>query len=889
MKGSILFLVTICSFCLLTGCGTSMQPPPPVATHFSVTSATSAPIAGTPFNITVTALDSSNSVVSTYQGTVHFTSSNGQAVQPASGTLTNGMGTFSITLSTAGSQTITVSGAPALTGTSTPILVSTSGATHFSVSPAIATPAAGAVFNFTVTALDASNSTVASYSGTVQFTSSDPQAVLPHNSTLTNGVGTFSATLKTSGAQTITATDTVTASIVGTANLTNVSAGVATHFTVTTPANATARASISVVVMALDAYNNFLNNYTGTIHFTSTDSKAIMPADATLPPNGTGNFSATFETVGNDTITATDKAKSSLTGSSSSIGVAAAAALTINPVTPPIGTVGASYGSVKSVVFECFLGRRGVFCQPCPNPTSCAALPICTPHFSNLPCRETREIFTGFMFTATGGIPPYSWSATSLPPGLSVNSTSGEIVGTPTLAGSYSVALTVADSGTPQVTTPGSPTIVINNPAPPVISTTPAPPTGAVNLPYSFTFTASSTATPLVWRVSAGTPPPGLALSAGGVLSGTPTAAGTSSFTLNAEDTFKQDSAPQVFNVEIFAHGFKATGKMSTSRFAHTATLLNNGKVLVAGGTDANGGTLATAELYDPTNGSFTLTGNMGAGRAHFVATLLPSGKVVVTGGLDPAGNPLATAEIYDPTTGTFSPTSGNMQFVHASHTATLLNTGKVLVAGWGNATAELFDPGTETFAQTGSMATARVSHTATLLSSGKVLLTGGVQGTGATLKVLAEAELYDPTSGSFSPTLGILATARQWHTASLLPGGKVLVTGGLDSMGKAIITAEVFDPANQSFTTTGSMGTARAFHTATVLKDGTVLVTGGDDGTSAQSTAELYNPATGAFSQTGGMASARQSHTATLLNDGTVLVTGGTNSTALANAEIYQ
>jgi hypothetical protein len=154
---------------------------------------------------------------------------------------------------------------------------------------------------------------------------------------------------------------------------------------------------------------------------------------------------------------------------------------------------------------------------------------------------------------------------------------------------------------------------------------------------------------------------------------------------------------------------------------------------------------------------------------------------------------------------------------------------------------------------------------------------------------VLAEAELYDPTSGSFSPTLGILATARQWHTASLLPGGKVLVTGGLDSAGKAIITAEVFDPANQSFTTPGGMGTARAFHTATVLKDGTVLVTGGDDGTSAQSTAELYNPATGAFSQTGGMASARQSHTATLLNDGTVLVTGGTNSSALANAEIYQ
>jgi hypothetical protein len=891
MKKSVLLLISICSLCLLSGCGTSTQPPPPVPTHFSVTSATSSPIAGMPFNIAVTALDSSNSVVSTYAGTVNFTSSNGQAVQPASGTLTNGMGTFSITLNTAGSQTITVAGAPSLTGTSTPILVSAIGATHFSVTPATATPAAGTAFNFTVTALDAANSAVTSYSGTVQFTSTDPQAVLPQNSMLTNGVGSFSATLKTAGAQTITATDTVMASIVGTANLTNVSAGAATHFTVTTPANATARASISVVVMALDSYNNFLNNYTGTIHFTSSDKNAILPADATLPPIGTGNFSATLETVGSQTITATDKGKASLTGSSTSIGVATAATLTINPVTPPIGTVGVSYGSVKSEVFECNYSRRGgIVCVPCSNPSSCASLPICTPTFTHVPCRETRQVFTGFMFTATGGIPPYSWSASSLPPGLSVSSTNGEIIGTPTLAGTYSVALTLADAGTPQVTTPGNPTIVINNPPPPVISTTPAPPTGAVNLPYSFTFTASSTATPLVWRVSAGTPPPGLALSAGGVLSGTPTAAGTSSFTLIAQDTFKQDSAPQVFNLEIFAHGFKATGRMSTSRIAHTATLLNNGKVLVAGGTDVSGSTLATAELYDPTNGSFSLTGNMGTGRAHFAATLLTSGKVLLTGGLDSAGNALATAEIYDPGTGTFSPTSGNMQFQHDSHTSTLLNTGKVLIAGWGNATAELFDPATETFAQTGSMATPRLAHTATLLNNGKVFLAGGAEGPPATLIVLAEAELYDPVNGSFAPTLGSLATAREWHTASLLTGGKAIVMGGLDSTFKALATAELFDATSQSFTPAmGSMGTARAFHTATVLKDGTVLVIGGNDGTAPLATAELYNPVTGTFSSTGGMASARQSHTATLLNDGTVLVTGGTNASALVTAEIYK
>jgi WD40 repeat protein len=120
--------------------------------------------------------------------------------------------------------------------------------------------------------------------------------------------------------------------------------------------------------------------------------------------------------------------------------------------------------------------------------------------------------------------------------------------------------------------------------------------------------------------------------------------------------------------------------------------------------------------------------------------------------------------------------------------------------------------------------------------------------------------------------------------------GGKVLVTGGLDSTGKAIATAELYDPTNQSFTLTkGSLETARAFQTATLLKDGTVLVTGGTDGTSSLATAELYDPTTGVFSSTGNMANARQSHMATLLNDGTVLVTGGTNGAVLASAELYQ
>jgi hypothetical protein len=218
--------------------------------------------------------------------------------------------------------------------------------------------------------------------------------------------------------------------------------------------------------------------------------------------------------------------------------------------------------------------------------------------------------------------------------------------------------------------------------------------------------------------------------------------------------------------------------------------------------------------------------------------------------------------------------------------------TDKVLIAGWGNATAELFDPVTATFAATtGSMVQARVSHTATLLSNGKVLLTGGIQGVPPATTTLAEAELYDPAAGKFSQTAGSMATARQWHTATLLASGKVLVTGGLDSTGKSVGTAELFDLTAQSFTpTTGNMVSPRAFHTATLLGDNTVLLAGGVDTTNnAIASAEIYDPASGNFASTGGLVTARQQHTATLLQNGKVLVTGGLDTGALATAELYQ
>src|SRR5207245_2676245 len=157
---------------------------------------------------------------------------------------------------------------------------------------------AGTAFSFTVTAQDQFNNTTPGYAGTVHFTSSDGQAVLPANSTLTNGTGTFNATLKTAGNQTITATDTTTSSITETSNTITVSPLSAPHLPVTAPPGATAGTAFSFTVTAQDQFNNTTTGYAGTVHFTSTDAAAVLPANSTLT-NGTGTFSATLKTAGN--------------------------------------------------------------------------------------------------------------------------------------------------------------------------------------------------------------------------------------------------------------------------------------------------------------------------------------------------------------------------------------------------------------------------------------------------------------------------------------------------------------------------------------------------------------------------------------------------------------
>ena len=314
---------------------------------------------------------------------------------------------------------------------------------------------------------------------------------------------------------------------------------------------------------------------------------------------------------------------------------------------------------------------------------------------------------------------------------------------------------------------------------------------------------------------------------------------------------------------------------LATGRELHTATLLSSGKVLVAGGY--YGGSLASAELYDPATNSWSAAGALLTARYHHTATLLSSGSVLVAGG------GTASAELYNPATNSWS-AAGSLSIPRNGHTATLLPSGKVLVVGGDGAanilgSAELYDPATNSWSAAASLANPRDRHTATLLPSGKVLVAGGYN-----VGFLTTAELYDPLTDNWS-TAGSLATGRAFHTATLLLSGKVLVVAGAGNNAGFLASAELYDPATNDWSTASPLALGREYNTATLLPSGRVLVAGGSG---SLASTELYDPATDTWSPAGSMANARDDHTATLLISGKVLVAGGSYHGVIASAELY-
>jgi uncharacterized protein (TIGR03437 family) len=271
---------------------------------------------------------------------------------------------------------------------------------------------------------------------------------------------------------------------------------------------------------------------------------------------------------------------------------------------------------------------------------------------------------------------------------------------------------------------------------------------------------------------------------------------------------------PTTNSAELYDPGagtWSATRNMNTARAGAVATLLRDGKVLVAGGAPASNpyGGLSTAELYDPASGRWTLTGAMNTSRTGNTATLLPDGRVLVAGGFDlsSGGATRSSAEIYDPATGTWTLT-GSLRGGRAVHTANLLPNGKVLVTGGGNPSldsvsdsAELYDPATGQWTETGKPQTVRLAYTATSLPDGRVLVAGGTVNTVAGTLALRSAEIYDSATGTWTAAPA-MAVGRYSHAATLLASGKVLVTGGNDAGSPGNALGEIFDSGVSSVTT---------------------------------------------------------------------------------------
>ena len=342
--------------------------------------------------------------------------------------------------------------------------------------------------------------------------------------------------------------------------------------------------------------------------------------------------------------------------------------------------------------------------------------------------------------------------------------------------------------------------------------------------------------------------------------------------------------------VVITDAGFRMLAvSMLVPRISHTATLLPDGKVLVAGGDrcdDAGcSGRLLSAELFDPATETFSFTGSMAFVRTGHTATLLNNGTVLIAGGGDPDTGDADTAEIYDPDTGSFVRV-GDMTEGRSLHTASLLTDGRVLIAGGSPTpdgsypvkTSELYDPSSATFSAAGNMPSEAASHTASILLDGTVLTVGGwgVACPGTETAVAT----FDPASNHFSPGVN-LSQGRAGHTATTLNDGRVLITGGdymdvCNFQGFTFDTGFIFDPATSTYSPDLLMREKRTGHSATLLANGQVLVVG--------SLAELFDTAASTFVITGDPSVPHANRRATRLSDGRVLFTGSTSV-----AEIYE
>jgi hypothetical protein len=294
---------------------------------------------------------------------------------------------------------------------------------------------------------------------------------------------------------------------------------------------------------------------------------------------------------------------------------------------------------------------------------------------------------------------------------------------------------------------------------------------------------------------------------------------------------------------QVSSNTWAVTGSMGHARFGASATLLADGQILIAGGSEPAGPT-ASVERYNPETGTFTPAPPLAVPRAFQSATLLNDGRVLVAGGLDGSGAAVATTEIFDPLANVWF--AGPMLWVARSgHSATRLPDGRVVIAGGDIAgvptsAIDLFDPDTSTIEPANVvLSTPRTRHGAAVLTDGRILFVGGYDGSAP----IALTEIYDPKAGLITAA-GNLANARYSATATTLLDGRVLVAGGVGANAE-LASAEIFDPATDSFTPAGNpMAGARVDATAILLPhNNQVLIVGGTSGSQPLTTVETYVP----------------------------------------------
>jgi hypothetical protein len=345
---------------------------------------------------------------------------------------------------------------------------------------------------------------------------------------------------------------------------------------------------------------------------------------------------------------------------------------------------------------------------------------------------------------------------------------------------------------------------------------------------------------------------------------------------------------------------------------ADPAVRLAGGRLLVAGGAGGSGDPVASVALFDPVSNLWSAGPALATARRLHTTTRLADGRVLVSGGLTTPTGPappvtpaavsaaaLSSAEVYDPLANAWSTTPTGLHTPRFAHSATLLEDGSVLVAGGTDregaggagralSSTERFDPATGTWTAGAPMTEPRSGHQAVLLRDGRVLVVGGVLLTGGRPVALAYCEMFDPTTGDWTPT-GELGTPRAGHQATLLPDGTVLVTGG-DAAGRqpggtfrpdSLDTAERYDPGTGRWTPAARMPGPRTRHRSVLLRSGRVLVTGGTGGpafAAGYRNVAAYDPDTDAWTSTGtgALALGRWAHATAELADGRVVVAGG-------------